>query len=147
MSTSAASPRTPSRVHNVILWTLQGLLALTFLGSSSGKLLGVEAQVALFDELGFGQWLRYLTGALQLLGAIGLLIPLLSGLAATGLALVMVSALISDLFLLSEGNPIAPLVLTLLIVVVAWGRRTQTLALRDRLVSGSTSATTPTPSP
>ncbi|QVQ50638.1 DoxX family protein [Spiractinospora alimapuensis] len=145
MSTEAASPRTPSRLQNVILWTLQGLLALAFLMTSSGKLLGAEAQVSLFDELGFGQWLRYLTGVLQLLGAVGLLIPLLSGLAATGLALVMAGAVSADLFMLSEGTPIVPLVLTLLLVVVAWGRRARILALRDRLLGGSNSETTPTP--
>ena len=117
----------------IALWVLQVLLAASFL--YSGYLLFGDSLVQKFDDIGFGQWLRYLTGALEIAGAIGLLIPRLSGLAALGLAGVMVGAVATELFLLENGDAVPPLMLLVLCALVAWLRRDTVSALRTRLWS------------
>lgn len=125
MTTSANETKVPpGRAVNIGLWVLQVLLAAFFVFASVPKLLGDPMAVQMFDLIGFGQWFRYLTGAVELLGAIGLLIPRLCGLAAFGLALVMVGAVLAQIFPL--GTPVvalSPLVLGLVLLLVAWARR------------------------
>jgi uncharacterized membrane protein YphA (DoxX/SURF4 family) len=40
---------TPGKALNIVLWTLQVLVALAFVAAGSGKLLGSADMVALFD--------------------------------------------------------------------------------------------------
>jgi hypothetical protein len=105
---------------DVLLWTVQVLLAAYFVYSAS--LLFGGGLVGKFDEIGFGQWLRYLTGTLELAGAVGLVVPFLSGLAAFGLAGVMAGAVGTELFLLTGGDPLLPALLGGLAVVIAVAR-------------------------
>jgi uncharacterized membrane protein YphA (DoxX/SURF4 family) len=121
------------RIGNVALWALQALLAAYFV--YSGFLLLGDDFVKKFDEIGFGQWLRYLTGVLEIAGAIGLLIPRLCGLAALGLAGVMVGAVGTELFLLERGDAVLPLILMVLAAVVAWFRRDSARTLLARVRS------------
>jgi putative oxidoreductase len=124
-------PRTSPAV-NISLWLLQGLLAAGFTMSGISKLVGVEQSVQIFEEIGVGQWFRYVVGALELAGAIGLLIPRLAGLAALGLVGVMSGAVLTDLFVIDDGNPVPALVLLVLAAIVAYGRRGRTIALLKR---------------
>ena len=75
--------------------------------------------VWMFDEIGSGQWLRYLVGALEVAGGIGVLVPRLSVLAAAGLALLMVGATVTNLTVL-DAPPWSPLVLLVLAALVLW---------------------------
>jgi putative oxidoreductase len=60
----------------------------------------------------------------ELAGGIGLLVPRLAGLAAVGLALLMVGAAVTQAFILHGGAlVITPVVLFVLFVVIAWDRR------------------------
>ncbi len=56
------------------------------------KLAGDPAMIELFAAIGAGQGLRYVVGTLEIAGAIGVLVPRLCGLAAAGLALLMIGA-------------------------------------------------------
>jgi putative oxidoreductase len=136
MATSDAptTTRTRGRGLNITLWVLQVLLAVFFLAAASApKLLGQQAAVDMFTDIGAGQWLRYLVGILELAGAVGLLVPRLSGLAAIGLAALMVGAFITQLFVLhSPALTVTPAVLCVLFVLVAWGRWPQTRALAGK---------------
>ncbi len=85
----------------------------------------------MFADIGAGQWFRYLVGGLELAGAIGLLIPRLAGLAALGLAALMVGATVTNVFVL-DANPALPLGLMLVAGVVAWARRAQVAAFYTR---------------
>ncbi len=76
----------------------------------------------MFTTIGVGQWLRYVVGALEIAGAIGLLIPRLSGLAA-----LLVGPTVTNLLILGDG-PWLPLVQLLLSTLVVWGRWSQTKA-------------------
>jgi len=112
------------RVLNLTLWVLQGFLALLFLFFGASKFSPrVVYWIALFDKIGIGQWFRYFAGSLEVLGAILLLIPRTSGIAAVLLAFTMAGAVVTHLFILRDGYAsffsAFPL---LLLVVVAWRR-------------------------
>ncbi|RJQ82349.1 DoxX family protein [Pseudonocardiaceae bacterium YIM PH 21723] len=116
---------------NIGLWVLQVLLAALFLFAGGMKLIGGPEVEAMFGLLPGGSFLQYLTGILEVAGAIGLLIPRLAGLAGLGLAAVMVGAILSHLFFLPPpaSQAFGALVILLLSLVVAWGRRERTTAL------------------
>jgi putative oxidoreductase len=131
---AVAVPRRSSAV-TIALWVGQILLAAMFAFAAAPKLLGEPTAVANFQTIGFGQWFRYLTGTCELAGAIGLLIPRLSGLAALGLVGVMVGATLTNLFLLPGMAPVAVLTVLLGVVIglVAWARWPQTKTLATAL--------------
>lgn len=128
-STTVAPAR--GRGMNITLWVLQVLLAVFFLVAAAGpKLLGDPYAVEIFGEIGAGQWFRYLVGTLELLGAIGLLIPRLAGLAALGLVGVMIGAVLTQLFVLGPAvMALTPALFAILFGFIAWGRWPQTKAL------------------
>lgn len=117
---SAAPAVGTNRGLNIALWVLQVILALAFVGSGVMKLTGDEQSVLIFQEMGTDAWMPYLIGALEVLGAIGLLIPRLTRLAAFAFVALMVGAVISHL--IWGGPPALPIVLAVLAAVVAWGR-------------------------
>ena len=116
---------TRGRVLGIALWTLQVLLALQFASGGVLKLVGDPAMVGMFADIGAGQWLRYLVGGLEIAGALGLLVPRFSGLAALGLVGLMVGAAATNALVLST-SPLLPIVLLLLAALVAWVRRERT---------------------
>lgn len=118
---------TASRVGDGVLWLAQLALAAYFV--YSGVLLFGDGLVGKFEEIGFGQWLRYLTGVLEIAGAVGLLIPRLCGLAALGLVGVMAGAVGTELFLVADGGPVLPALLLVAAALIAWFRRDTIAAL------------------
>ncbi|MEV6600612.1 DoxX family protein [Actinoplanes sp. NPDC051346] len=107
------------------LWALQILLGLFFIVASAGpKLFGEATAVQTFEDMGAGAWFRYFIGLVELAGGIGLLVPRLAGLAAVGLALLMVGAAITQAFILDGGALVlTPVVLFVFFAFIAWGRR------------------------
>ena len=116
------------KIINVGMWILQIGAAGMFLMVGFLKLSGDPQMVGLFDAIGLGQWFRYLTGSLEVLGAILLLIPRLSGLGALLLAGVMLGAVPTHLFVVG-GSPLPAIILLIVTGVVAWGRRERTMNL------------------
>jgi uncharacterized membrane protein YphA (DoxX/SURF4 family) len=111
----------------IVVWVLQILLALAFLGAGVMKL--VRPRPALVSS-GMGWADDYSDGgvkgigALEVLGAIGLVLPaalgiapILTPIAALGLALVMAAAVV--VHLRRKEQVVAPLVLGVLALVVA----------------------------
>jgi uncharacterized membrane protein YphA (DoxX/SURF4 family) len=111
---------------NILAWILAVLLAAVFLFAGGVKLLGSRAMVQEFTQIGAGQWLRYVTGVLEVSGAIGVLIPKYRFWAALQLAAVMAGATAVNIFVLHV-DPLAQLTAVLLAaaVVLAWLRRPQ----------------------
>ena len=95
------------------------------------KLTGAEQMVSVFDAIGIGQWFRYLTGGLEVVGAGLLVVPALAGVGAILLVAVMVGAVATHLFVIG-GSAVVPAVLVLVLGVVAYGRRDRTASLLDR---------------
>ncbi len=81
-------------------WILIVLLALLFVPIGGMKLLGVPAAVKEFEMIGFGQWFRFVTGILELTGAIGLLIPKHRFWAALLIATIMLGATMINIWVL-----------------------------------------------
>lgn len=105
-------------------WTLRILLALTFLAAGAAKLSGASQMVALFDQIGVGQWFRSLTGAIEIAGGF-LVLPPRSAIHGAGLlACTMAGAVFTHLALIG-GNPLPAIVLLLLCTAVLWLRRKQ----------------------
>ena len=113
-----------SRASLVALWLTQVALALMFLMAGGSKLAGVPAMVTLFDQVGVGQWFRYVTGIIELTAGIALLIPSAGIFGAMLLISTMIGAIIVNVFVV-PASPVPPLVLLLLAATVAWARRDQ----------------------
>ncbi|AXB43201.1 DoxX family protein [Amycolatopsis albispora] len=119
-------------VLNIVLWIVQVLLAAEFLYSAYLLFAGGHTERT-FEQIGLGQWLRHTTGVLEAAGAIGLLIPGLTALAALGLAAVMVGASATELFILDNGSATLPLILLVVSLAVAVLRRDELTALLGRV--------------
>ena len=113
--------RAPSRWRVRIAWVLQFALAAVFLFTASRKFMGHPIPVATVEALGAGQWLRIAIGVAELAGAIGLLVPRLAGLAASCLALLMLGAVGTHLFVIG-GSAVLALVLLVASAAVAYLR-------------------------
>jgi putative oxidoreductase len=116
------------RVPEVALWILQVLLAVVFAMAGLSKVFGDPAMVEMFATIGVGQWFRYLVGVLEIAGAVGVLVPRFSGLAAMGLACLMAGATLTNLFVLGA-SPLPTVGLLVASALVAWGRRPKTGSL------------------
>ena len=116
-----AAPEATSRSIHIMLWILQILLAAIFCIAGGSKLTGSAPMIKMFDIIGIGDWFRYLTGTLELIGAAGLLIPKLTRWAALLLACVMTGAVIAHLTVLNS-PPTGPIILFALTALVFWRR-------------------------
>ena len=120
------------KIMNIGLWILQIAAAGMFLMAGFSKLSGDPQMVEMFDAIGFGQWFRYLTGSLEVLGAILLLVPRLSGLGALLLVGVMLGAVPTHIFVVG-GSPLPAIILLIITGVISWGRRERTMNILARL--------------
>src|SRR5579884_1424437 len=114
-----------------ILWTVQVLLALLFLFAGSMKLiLPIEMMTAQSPIVLPGLFLRFI-GIAECAGALGLILPGLlrirrglTPLAAYGLIIIMIGATTITLFSMGITPALFPLIVGLLLVFIAYGRRT-----------------------
>lgn len=117
---------------NIALWIAAILLAVAFLGAGFTKLSKSREQLApkMHWVNGATDGQVKLVGLVEVLGAVGLILPALTGiapilvpLAALGLALVMVGAVVVHVKSGDAFAATAPaIVLLLLSLFVAWGR-------------------------
>jgi putative oxidoreductase len=111
----------PSKALNLTIWGVQILTAFAFLAAGGSKLSGAPAMVDMFEKIGFGQWFRYVTGGLEVAGALLLLVPRTAAIGGGLLAAVMIGAVGTHLFLIG-GSPVPAAVLLVLAVTVGWTR-------------------------
>lgn len=103
--------RSSSRPRDRLLLAARIVLALVFLAAGGAKLAGVPGIVDLFTQIGFGQWFRYLTAALEVTGAALLLVRGTAAFGGALLAMVMVGAVITNVAL--GHNPAGAVILLL----------------------------------
>jgi uncharacterized membrane protein len=109
-------------VKNVAGWILAIFLAVVFAGGI--KLIGAPAMVQEFAQIGFGQWFRFVTGILEVAGAVGLLLPRFRFWAALLIATIMFCATGINIWVLHvPGLARVTAVLMTLALVVGWLRR------------------------
>jgi putative oxidoreductase len=117
-------PAHRSRLASIALWGVQLVLAGMFLLAGGSKLAGAAAMVALFDAVGVGQWFRYVTGGIEVVSAVALLVPSLAAFGAVALVATMIGAIATHLFVIG-GSPAVPVLLLVGSLVIAWARRDQ----------------------
>ena len=117
---------------NVVLWIVAGVLAAAFLASGLIKVAQPKKKIV---DSGMG-WAEDFSdgavkgiGALEVLGALGLILPavfdvatVLVPIAATGLALIMLGAAVTHARRKESQMVVVNVVLLLLAAFVAWGR-------------------------
>jgi uncharacterized membrane protein YphA (DoxX/SURF4 family) len=121
--TSIHAPR-----RRIGTWILQGFVATAFFAAGAAKIAGAEYMVQLFDQIGAGQWFRYVTGAVEVIGALALLAPGLASLAGIWLAGTMFLAVLTHLFVLHT-SPVPAIVLGLLNALIVYLRRDELAAI------------------
>ena len=116
---------------SIALWVVQVLVAVAFLGAGATKL--SQPKEKLLENMAwvedFSQPTVRIIGALEILGAIGVVVPALTGilpwltpLAALGLVLLMLGAALTHLRRTEYGYIIMNAVLLVLAAFVVWGR-------------------------
>lgn len=116
---------------NIILWIAQAFLALVFLSAGAAKLTMPYAKQT--ERMGYVKDFSPATiraiGALEVLGALGVVLPALTGIlpwltptAAVGLGLVMLGAIATHLRRRENSLIVVNLVLLALAASVAYGR-------------------------
>jgi len=83
-------------------WLPRVGVALLFIFVGTNKFAAGTEWVGIFDRIGLGQWFRYFTGALQVTGALLVLIPRTFIFGIIILACTMAGAIASWIFLLGE---------------------------------------------
>ena len=101
---------------------LRILFSIAFIGSGIFKLSGHPAVVQEFNQVGYGQWLRYFTAALELSGAILLLIPRTIPVGALLMTIVCVGAFFAQLTAL-HGDTVHAVVMAAILLAIAWTYR------------------------
>ncbi|QND72837.1 DoxX family protein [Tardiphaga robiniae] len=112
----------PGKGRNIASWILRVLLAAAFLGAGGAKLAGVPLMIQVFDQIGVGQWFRYVTALVEISCAIALFVPVLTAPAALLLGVTTFFALLTHLFILHT-SPAPAVVLLVLSFVLAWLQR------------------------
>ncbi|GAA1878078.1 DoxX family protein [Actinomadura bangladeshensis] len=131
--TAHAAPSTTHAGHGTrrkVLWGAQILLA-AFLLIASGlpKLVGQADAVETFELIGWGQWFRYVTGVIEVTGAIALVIPRLAGLAATALIGLMAGAVLTQILVIEPAWSALPAAFAVVFAAIAYDRRAETREL------------------
>ena len=112
---------------NVALWIVQGLLAALFVFAGGTKLvLPIEKMQ---DPVALpGLFLRFI-GVCELLGGIGLILPSLlrirpglTPLAAAGLIVIMIGAVVISVIYMGVASALIPLLVGILAAFIAYGR-------------------------
>lgn len=130
-----------SRTKKVLLWTAQVLVAALFLFAGVAKLM-MPAEVLAAQSGMPGTFLHFIA-VCEVLGAAGLILPGLLGiqpfltpLAAAGLTIIMLGAVITSLVTLGPSAALLPLVVGVMTAVVArlrWPLSTPRVAIRPAL--------------
>jgi len=126
----AVSTDNSSRGLTIALWIMRVLMAALFLFAGLAKLSGQQMMIDEFATLPGGQALRYLTGLLEVVGGVAVLVPSVSGLGAILLLAVDVGAFFAQIFFLHE-DWIHPIVIGAILVALIYLQRD---AVRQRLL-------------
>ena len=105
---------------------IKALLSLAFVVAGLAKLAGVEMMVQTYEAIGVGQWFRYVTGLIEIGGAILLWIPGRQLLGSALLFCTMVGATLAHLLILGP-SAVPAVVLGILAAIIAFSHREQQL--------------------
>lgn len=117
---------------NILLWILQILLALLFVFAGGTKFYYTIEQMRAMgppNQILFPAWFIHFIGVCEILGGLGLVLPgllrikqYLTVLAAIGLTIIMIGAVVVTVMPLGLGAAIPTVIIGLLCAFVAYGR-------------------------
>jgi uncharacterized membrane protein YphA (DoxX/SURF4 family) len=119
---SVVSITTAHAPRRIAVWALQAVVAAAFFAAGGAKLAGAPFMVQLFAQIGVGQWFRYVTGAVEIIGAFALITPRLASVGGLWLGFTMLGAVTAHLFVLHT-NAAPAIVLGLLNSTIVYLRR------------------------
>ena len=110
---------TTGKVRLTIAWFLRVLLGLTFVGIGIEKLTGTMGTIPFFEAIGWGQWFRYASGALDAAGALLIFVPRWT---SNGALIITCTVGLGTFLCFTKAlyNPIFPLVMTLWAATLVW---------------------------
>jgi hypothetical protein len=116
---------------NIVLWIIQILLALLFLFAGLTKLLPIIQMPPPPPNMWIPpMWFLKFIGVCEVLGALGLVLPglfhrqqYLTVLAAIGLTILMIGAVVVSVMTMGVAAGLTPLIVGVLCAFVAYGRR------------------------
>jgi DoxX-like family len=118
------------RAVTVAMWTAQIFFgAFLLFASALPKFAGQQDAIETFARIGWGDWLRYLTGTVEAAGAVGLVIPRLAGAAATALIGLMIGAALTQILVIEPAWALLPATMGVIFALIGWERRNETKAL------------------
>ncbi len=107
------------------LLALKILAGLAFLAAGTAKLAGAGMMVDTFQALGLGQWFRYVTGVIEIAGAILLFVPGRQAYGGAILTVTMVGASLAHMVVLGADTMLPAILLGAITAVVTWAHREQ----------------------
>lgn len=117
---------------NILLWIIQILLALLFLFAGGTKFYYTIEQMRAMgppNQILFPGWFIHFIGVCEILGALGLVLPgllrvkpYLTAVAAIGLTIIMIGAIVVTAMVGGVGPAIPNVIICLLCAFVAYGR-------------------------
>ncbi len=110
---------------------LRALLTLAFVAAGGAKVVGVDMMIHTFDQIGIGQWFRYVTGVVEVVGAVVLWLPGRQALGAALLGCTMVGAVLTHLLILGP-SAVPAVILGGLCSALLYLHRDQVSALLNR---------------
>jgi uncharacterized membrane protein YphA (DoxX/SURF4 family) len=105
-------------------WVLRGGIALFFVSAGADKF--TSGWVQLFQEIGFGQWFRYFTGVVEILGGVLVFIPWTVNVGLALLACTMASAALLLIFVVGHpADSVFSAAIFIGLALVWWNRRSE----------------------
>ena len=119
-----------NKYSKYLLLAIKTLVSVTFVGAGASKLAGVEMMVATFDQIGFGQWFRYVTGIIEIGSVVLLWRPSKQIFGVDLLVCTMFSAVLVNYFILGP-SAVPAIVLGLLSSYIFYYYREQLSFLKN----------------
>jgi putative oxidoreductase len=104
-------------------WVLRIAVCAVFVGVGATKFQSQSMWVGMFDQIGLGNWFRYLTGGLQVAGGLLFLVPRTAPIGAIVTGCTMAGAILVHLFVLPTGVGGAVIPCGLLVFALVVGLR------------------------
>lgn len=120
-----------NKYNKYILLAIKVLVSVAFLGAGLAKLAGVEMMVTTYEEIGFGQWFRYLTGVIEVGSVILLWLGSKQVFGAVLLVCTMLGAVLTHYFILGP-SAVPAIVLGLLSAYILYCHRDQLSFLKKQ---------------
>lgn len=120
-----------SRMDVAKRWAIRTVIGVLFVFIGRSKFADHSEWVRVFAQIGLGQWFRYFTGILQILGGILVLIPRTFAVGILILASTMLGA--AAFWILIGGEPLFAMIPTAILMALLFCGGEQLIDLADRL--------------